>query len=459
MASVKDVAEAGGGGPAADVVVIGGGAAGLTAALRAAEAGARVLLLNAHPQLGLKILMSGGTRCNVTHREVIEGDFNGGSRHVVARILRAFPVAATLEWFSGLGVALQLEESGKYFPATNDARTILDALVGAAERAGAHLRGGARVVRLERRAGRAGYRLGVQRVADSNPFSAAVAGYREGTWPLPEVESDEWVEAQAVVLATGGLSFPRTGSDGTGYALATALGHTLVPPVPALTPLVGKDALCGSAQGLTVEAELTLRAGAARAAVVRGSLLVTHFGFSGPAALDLSRHWLRAEGSDDRRLTANFAPGQTRESLLARWHDKVAEAPYSTVRRFLLHLVPERLAEILTAEAGLAPATRLDQVPRERRSALADLVVARPLAVTGTLGYEKAECTAGGVPLSEVDSSTLESRVSPGLFLCGEVLDVEGRLGGFNFQWAWSSGTVAGWAAGRAASKETTARP
>jgi predicted flavoprotein YhiN len=434
---------------AADVVVVGAGAAGLTAALRAAEAGARVLLLNAHSRPGLKVLMSGGTRCNVTHRQVGERDFHGGSPHVVARILRAFPVDATLAWFAGLGVELKLEETGKYFPVTDDAHTVLEALLGAAGRAGVQVACGARVVRLERiAAAGGGYRLGVQRVTDSNAFSPAVAGYREGAWPLPAGEPGEWVATRAVVLATGGLSFPRTGSDGTGYALAASVGHTLVPPVPALTPLSGSDPLCTAAQGLTADAELALWVGGRREVAVRGSLLVTHFGFSGPAALDLSRHWLRAEGRGDRVVAANFVPGETRESLLAAWLAKFAEAPYSTVRRFLVHRVPERLGEILCAEAGVEPGVQVSQVARGKRAALIERVCARPLVVTGTLGYEKAECTAGGVPLAEVGSSTLESRRAPGLYLCGEILDVEGRLGGFNFQWAWSSGTVAGRAAG-----------
>jgi hypothetical protein len=203
-----------------------------------------------------------------------------------------------------------------------------------------------------------------------------------------------------------------------------------------------------------VDAELSLRVGGQRVVVVRGSLLVAHFGFSGPAALDLSRHWLRAAEHGPRQVTVNFLPGETRESLLAAWLAKVSEAPYTTVRRFLVRRLPERLIEILCAESGAVPTQRLDQVPREKRSALIERVCARPLAITGTLGYEKAECTAGGVPLSEVDPSTLESRKSPGLYLCGEILDVEGRLGGFNFQWAWSSGTVAGRAAGKAALAE-----
>ena len=429
------------------VAVVGAGAAGLTAALRAAEAGARVTLLNAHPKVGLKILMSGGTRCNVTHREVSERDFHGGSRPFVARVLRAFTVDQTLAWFAALGVELKLEETGKYFPVTDDALTVLDALVGATSRAGVALEHGARGVRLEPIA-RGGFRLGVQTVGNASAFdSGAVAATRCGRWPLPSVEPDRWIETDRVVLATGGLSFPRTGSDGTGYALVTALGHTLEPPVPALTPLTADDPWCRDAQGVTVEAALALRAGGRKVATTRGSLLFAHFGYSGPAALDLSRHWHRADGSGGRMVEASLAPGETPESMTRAWLDAGREGPRRTARRWLAERVPERLADLLCRDGGVEPGERLSQVVRARRDALIRLLTTRPLPIAGTLGYEKAEVTAGGVRLAEVNPSTLESRVVSGLHLCGEILDVEGRLGGFNFQWSWSSGTVAGRAA------------
>jgi predicted flavoprotein YhiN len=428
--------------------VVGAGAAGLTAAIASAGAGARVVLLNAHPRIGLKILMSGGTRCNVTHREVTERDYWGGSRTFVRRVLRAFPPDRTLEWLEALGVELKLEETGKYFPVTDDADTVLEALLRATREAGVEIQPGARVVRLERASDPPGYVLGIQAVKSAAVFGGgAVARRGEEHWLVPPGEPDRWLEADRVILATGGLSFPRTGSDGVGYALGEALGHTIEPPVPALTPLASEDSLCRAAQGMTLEVELSLWVDGKRVEKTHGSMVIAHFGYSGPAALDLSRHFLRAAG--ERRVTACFAPGETAESLTRGWVDAATHAPERTARRHLARWLPERLAERLSEEAGVDPSVRVGQVPRERRSALLSRVVARDLGVTGTLGYEKAEVTAGGVPLSEVDPSTLESRVSPGLFLCGEILDVDGRLGGFNFQWSWSSGTVAGMAAGR----------
>jgi hypothetical protein len=439
------------------VLVIGAGAAGLTAALRAAEAlpaaravraaeavraadaGPSVTLWNAHPRPGLKILMSGGTRCNVTHAEVTERDFRGGSRPFVARVLRALPANAARAWLESLGVPLKLEATGKYFPITDDAHTVLEALLAAARAAGVACEWGRRAVRLERSDG--GFRAGYQTVRDANAFRPVEAGFGRREWPLPAMAPEGWVEADRVVLATGGLSFPRTGSDGSGYALAAGLGHTVVPPVPALAPLVSNDPICAALQGTTVEAELSLQSGPQEARAC-GSLLFTHFGYSGPAALDLSRHWHRA-ASDERCVVASLLPGVTREHLLEEWR-AAALARAASLRRLLRDRLPARLLEFLCQECELRPGDLVSQVPRQGRARFLDRLLARPLGVNGTLGFEKAECTAGGVSLSEVNPSTLESRLAPGLYLCGEILDVEGRLGGFNFQWAWSSGTVAG---------------
>jgi hypothetical protein len=426
------------------VAVVGAGAAGLTAAIRAAEAGAAVTLLNAHPKIGLKVLMSGGTRCNVTHREVTERDYHGGSRPFVRRVLVRFTVEETLAWFDALDVPLKLEETGKYFPVTDDAQTVLDALLGAVRAAGVEVRTGARVVRLERGTGGSGFRLGIQDVADSAAFAAEVRAQDVQEWPLPVVAPNRWLEADAVVLATGGLSFPRTGSDGTGYALAAALGHSIEPPCPALTPLTSGERLCRILQGVSIETELRLRAGGVEVASVAGPLLFTHFGYSGPAVLDLSRHWLRAAGHGDREVLASFLPGIHAEDLDEYFVNLGGKEPKLTLRRALARLIPERFADEVILESKAMPVMALSQAPRPVRQAVVANVMRRPLRVTGSLGYEKAEVTAGGVRLAAVDPATLESRVVPGLHFCGEMLDVEGRLGGFNFQWAWSSGTVAG---------------
>ena len=393
--------------------------------------------------------MSGGTRCNVTHKQVTEKDFNGGSRPFVARVLRAFTVEQTLAWFAELGVALKLEDTDKYFPESDDAQTVLDALMARVAAAGVKVESGARVIRLERAgddASPAPFRIGVEDIPDTMALGVTgVARAGQLDWPLPARKPQLWIEADRVIIATGGLSFPRTGSDGTGYALLTALGHSMEPPIPALTPLAAEDPWCSELQGLTCEVALRLLVEGKAVAEVRGSLLFAHFGYTGPAALDLSRHWLRArESGKERKVMASFIPGAREETLLNAWIEMAPHDPRATVRSMLTGQLPERLITIICREAGIDAAKMLSQISKEGRARLARMIVARDMPVSGVLGYEKAEVTAGGVKLAEVNPSTLESRVVPGLYLCGEVLDVEGRLGGFNFQWGWSSGSVAG---------------
>lgn len=437
-----------------DVAVVGAGAAGLMAAITAAEAGARVVLYNSHAQIGLKILMSGGTRCNVTHAQVDAAAFHGGSRNVVARILREFPAEATRRWFEGIGVPLKEEPGGKLFPVSDTARTVLTALMGRCDALGVRLRAGVRVTSVVARAG--------------GGFDVAA--------------TDGGCAARRAVLTTGGLSFPKTGSDGSGYGLARALGHSLVETIPALTPICLSGDLHTRLMGLTVPAALLLWEGPRRSVIRAGSLLFTHFGLSGPAALDMSRHWQRADPAT-RRLTAHLLPrGAGREiaaaeaarlglpagsrdlseaeaadaeagrlperaELEAAWLAAAAAGTRATPQSHFAPGLPQRLVRELAVDAGVDPAAPLAGVAREARRALLDRLVALPLAVSGTRGYAKAEVTAGGVPLAEVDPRTMESRVCPGLHLAGEILDVDGRLGGYNFQWAWSSGRVAGRAA------------
>jgi len=404
-----------------DVAVVGGGAAGLFAALFAARGGAQVVLLDGARRLGAKILVSGGGRCNVTNARVAPEDFWLPRSGALAAVLRAFAVERTLAFFQQAGVALHEEERGKLFPDSNRARSVLDALVGAAREAGVRVATGARVTAVER-AG-TGFRV----VSGSGTLAAA-----------------------RVVLATGGMSLPKSGSDGFGYALARRLGHSLVAPVPALEPLVAAGRLHAELSGVSLEAALTVRVEGRRAVNVRGPLLLTHFGVSGPAALDASRFWRRAEAEGrERRVTLSLVPGQTPESADAWLQRQRAERPRASLGAALAGVLPASVADAVVAERGLGPALRLDQLRRGDRLALAAALAERPLEVTGGRGWNHAEVTSGGVPLAELDAGTLGSKRCPGLHLAGEIVDVDGRLGGFNFQWAWASGFVAGTGAAR----------
>ena len=406
-----------------DVIVVGAGAAGLATAIftRRRRPEGSVLLLDGAKKPGAKILVSGGGRCNVTNTVVTARDYRGGPPPIVRRVLRALTVADTVRFFADAGVALHEEPDGKLFPDSNSARQVLDALLEQAAASGVELRASHRVVN-------------VQKTDD---------GFRV-------VTNAGELAARRVVLATGGMSLPKSGSDGAGYALARALGHTVVPTTPALAPLVlssngeNASAVHGTWSGIAQQVILTLRTGGSVATRQTGSMLWTHFGISGPAALDLSRHWLRArlEGRD-AEATANLTPELGFESLEGFWLEQARHRPRAMLGTILATKIPAAVAEGVLAGLGIDASTTLASVTRDDRRRLTHALTAWPIPIVDSRGWNFAEATAGGIPLQEIDPSTMESRCRSGLYLAGEMLDVDGRLGGFNFQWAWSSAAVA----------------
>jgi len=403
------------------IVVIGAGAAGLMAGIAAARQAPdlEVVVLDGATRLGAKILIAGGGRCNVTHCAVSERDFHGSTPAAIRRILRAFDVEATRAFFAAQGVTLKQEATGKLFPVSDKARDVLDALVGAARTAGVTLQHPQRVV-------------GVH-ASDDGRF---VVETSQGT-RLP---------AGAVVLATGGRSVPKTGSDGAGYGLARDLGLPLTPRIfPALVPLRLPDGhLLRSLSGLSTEVRLVVASSTGRHLhAVTGSMLCTHQGLSGPAVLDVSRVWQAALADDPgTALLVSWLPDASPEDLDRRFQQHGARP----MRRALSPPLPERLAEAVCQLAEVDPDQSAATLTRDARRRLVATATAWRAPVTGTRGFEVAEVTAGGVPLSAL-TGELEARHCRGLFVCGELCDVDGRIGGFNFQWAWASGTVAGRAA------------
>jgi predicted Rossmann fold flavoprotein len=409
----------------ADVVIVGAGAAGLATAVFTARQAPqlRVLCVDGATRIGAKILVSGGSRCNVTNRIVTERDYWGGSARVVRAVLRAFPAPRAAAFFEELGVPLHEEEDGKLFPDSNRARTVLDALLTETSRAGVLLRTGARVTRIDGAEGRFHVR------ADSLCYDAA-----------------------AVVLATGGRSLPKTGSDGFGYELARRFGHGCVDTTPALAPLVLNGDAHAALTGVSHRATLTI--GAVR---LDGALLWTHFGLSGPVALNASRHWHRARlGGEAAAVMVNVCPGETFESLDAWFREQERERPRALVATTLATRLPAAVAEAWIDRAAVPRDVTMAHLPRDARRRLIHALIATPLDVRDSRGYNYAEVTAGGVPLEEIDPARMESRRQRGLYLVGEILDVDGRLGGFNFQWAWSSAWVAAQAIARAPDRATT---
>jgi predicted Rossmann fold flavoprotein len=409
---------------AVDLVIVGAGAAGFAAAIFSAEemGERRIVLLDGAKTLGAKILVSGGGRCNVTHEAVTATDFFG-NRNIIKNILAAFSVDQTIAWFASMGVELKREETGKLFPTTDKARTVLNALITRCRALGVDIHPDHRVTAIERN-------------------EASASGF------IVHYNQDRlWTKK--VVLATGGRSLPKSGSDGAGYAFARGLGHSMTATVPALVPLVLEDTMFHRAlSGLSQEVELSTVVKGKPVDSRKGSLLWTHFGVSGPVAMDTSRFWTWArEHGDKAEVHANFLADQNPEQLRQWFTEAVRRHPRKSLVKTLALVVPERFGEALCQQVACDPQRAIAQVTRVERDRLVAALTRLPLPVKTDRGWNYAEVTAGGVPLEEVNFRTMESKLVPGLYLIGEILDCDGRIGGFNFHWAWATGYLAGRAA------------
>ena len=446
-----------------DLAIIGAGAAGLMAAIfagRNALPGTKIVLLDGAKKIGAKILIAGGGRCNVTHDVVYPADYFGGSsNNTVKKILKSFSVSETVEFFRELGVELKREDTGKLFPTTDKARTVLDALLKAVRDAGVELRKESRVLKIERwdrlpacRHGEAGNESDLNEITDS----ALQTNDRRDAHPTSayafkiHIDHQLPLTAKRVILATGGKALPDTGSDGFGYNLAKHLGHTVTNTWPALVPLVLQDNHWLTAlSGITLDVELTLSGKTGKTLYKQaGPMLLAHFGLTGPAAMDISRHLRDYPEHAPRKLTANLLPGETFEQLDQDLLDMTRKHPTRTVTALLKRRLPDRFAEaLLDRFLGIALDLPLSRLSKDDRKALCHALTALPLPVVGDRGFKYAEVTAGGVPMVEVQTATMASKPCAGLYLCGEILDVDGRIGGYNFQWAWCTGRLAGLAA------------
>jgi predicted Rossmann fold flavoprotein len=401
-----------------DVVVLGAGAAGLLAAGRAAELGARTLLLEKNRKPGVKILMSGGTRCNLTHatdnRGIVEAF--GPPGRFLHSALAALGVQQTIELFEVEGVATKVEETGKVFPVSNKAADVLDALLRRLHRSGATLALG-------------------EPVLDLRPGEAGLAV----TTP------QRVVTAARVILTTGGRSYPGSGTTGDGYRLAAAFGHAIVTPRPALTPIRAAVPWVAELRGVTLpDVWLRVREGETVLAARRGSLLFAHFGLSGPVALDVSRVISGHPHPEALQVELDLLPALAESALDENLRTESASSGKKLLAGVLPAEVPRRLAEQAVVLAGMPAGRKAAALSKADRGRLVQAVKRLRLPVAGTLGFEKAEVTAGGVDLAEVDSRTMRSKRTPQLFIAGEVLDLDGPIGGYNFQAAFSTGWLAG---------------
>jgi predicted Rossmann fold flavoprotein len=405
-----------------NVVVVGAGAAGLLAAIRAAEAGGRTLLLEKNHKPGVKILMSGGTRCNLTHatdnRGIVEAFGRPG--RFLHSALAALSVDETIAFFEEEGVPTKIEETGKVFPVSNKATDVLAALLRRLERSGATLALGEPATGIEH----------------------AEAGFTLKT-------SQRTLAARRLVLTTGGQSYPGCGTTGDGYGFAASFGHTIIRPRPALVPIIVADSWVAELRGVTLpDVRVRILEGNVRLAERQGSLLFAHFGMSGPVILDVSRVVSGHERPGALVLEIDFLPSVSESELNDCLCQRTAEFAKKQLASLLPAALPRRLAELLLVQAGLPADRKAAAFGRHDRGRLVHEIKHLRLPITGTLGFRKAEVTAGGVDLDEVDSRTLQSKIRADLFVAGEVLDLDGPIGGYNFQAAFSTGWLAGTIAG-----------
>jgi predicted Rossmann fold flavoprotein len=401
-----------------DVVVLGAGAAGLMAAIHAAERGRRTLLLEKNRKAGVKILMSGGTRCNITHdcdnRGIVQA--YGPPGKFLHSALAALSVQQTIALFEAEGVATKIEETGKVFPVSNKAIDVLDALLRRLRRSGATLA-------LEEPA------TDLRKTGDQ--FEIATP--------------QRLVTCPRVILTTGGQSYPGSGTRGDGYAWAARFGHTIVPPRPALVPLTVRADWVGELRGVTLgDVEVRVLEQAKPLLARRGGFLFAHFGLSGPAPLDVSKAVSRHANPESLELELDFLPAKPEAELDEFLRSESLASGKKQLAVVLSELLPRRLCDTLLTLAGQPADRRAAGLSKGDRQRLVQRIKHMRLPVRGTLGFEKAEVTSGGVSLDEVDSRTMESKLCPGLYLAGEVLDLDGPIGGYNFQAAWSTGWLAG---------------
>lgn len=402
-----------------DVIVVGGGAAGMFAAIQAASDGAKVLLFEPNDRLGKKLYITGKGRCNVTNhcswQEVLK-NVPRNSRFLYSA-LSGFPPEQTEAFFEDRGCALKVERGNRVFPVSDRSASVIDVLRGALRETGVAVRQ-ARVTELLTENGR-------------------ISGVRtdRGSFAAP-----------AVILATGGKSYPATGSTGDGYRLAAVLGHSIVPPVGSLVPLVEDGHFCERMQGLALKnIRIRLLDESGKSVFEEfGELLFTHFGLSGPVILSASAHM---EAKKRYTVSIDLKPALDEEKLDARILRDFSENQNRNFENALSGLFPKTMIPVIIERSGIHGWEKVNSVTKAQRRALLELTKHFTVQIAGLRPVEEAIITSGGVSVQEVSPKTMESKLVPGLYFAGEILDIDAYTGGFNLQIAWATAFAAGHAA------------
>jgi len=403
------------------LIVIGGGAAGMIAAWRASLSGSSVVLLEKNPHLGIKILISGGGKCNITNGSDIKTmlkQFQTNESRFLKYAFHEFSNTDLVELLHTEGIETYTRDNGKVFPKSHDAEDVVSALRRLMEKEGVE-------IRLQ------------QPVKEIRPLD-------DGTFTV--ISGKRIHIAEKVIVATGGASYRKTGTTGDGYRWMQDLGHTIVPVRPALTPIILSPLPASTWQGTPIrDCELLALCGSSIVSRWKGDVLITHFGISGPATLEVSRKaFLEFEQGKKVDMCVDFFPEYTPEQLNEKIVDEIKQNPSRSILTFIEQLVPQRLAEYLLTVVSVLFAKKLNQISKSERTSVVKTLKQLPLGTVKDIPLDRGEVTAGGVALNEVDYTSMESNIQKGLYLCGEILDIAGPVGGYNLQAAFSTGFVAG---------------
>ncbi|ARU62173.1 aminoacetone oxidase family FAD-binding enzyme [Tumebacillus avium] len=406
-----------------DCIVIGGGPSGLMAAISAGLHGAKVLLLEKGDKLGRKLLISGGGRCNVTNNKDTDELIKHipGNGRFMHGPFSVFDNRDIISFFENLGIKLKEEDRGRMFPVSDKAKSVLDALL---------------------------RKMDELDITIKTTTPVAHVRYEDGHVAGVQLRGGGSFDSKSVIIAVGGMSVPKTGSTGDGYAWAREAGHTITELYPTEVPIKSKELWIRDLQGLSLrQIVLTvLNAKGKKVIEHEGDMIFTHFGISGPAVLRCSQFVVKElkKGGNTVQMLLDLLPDKRLDEVQNELYKLAENEPKKAFKNVIKGYIPERMIPLYLSKAGLQEDTTFANLPKKPLTELAGLLKALPIAATGTLSIEEAFITGGGVHLKEVTPSTMQSKLMPGLFFCGEVLDLHGYTGGFNITVAFSTGYVAG---------------
>lgn len=401
-----------------NIAIVGGGASGMMAGLIASQNTDSIILIEKNPELGRKILATGNGRCNLTNKNTNKSYYHGGDSDFIEKVLNQFDQSKTMRFFEDLGLFLKEENLGRIFPRSDEASSVVEAL------------------RYELQKNHVEMVLGnqVRKLA------------QEGETHLFEIllQNNHKIYAKKLILTTGGQSAAHLGTTGDAYFWLKSLGHSITPLYPALTPLETAEIWPKELQGLKIEAKVTTTIDNKPIFKKTGDLLFTHFGVSGPAAMAQAGSFSPFLGKNEIKIHLDLFPNEDAKQIDQILQNFINGNGAKQIKNTLSGLIPSRLAPVLLSNLNINPDKKSAEVSKSDRISLSHYLKDIDLTITNTKSFKEAQVTHGGVNLDEVNATTLESKIVPNLYLAGEVLDVDGDSGGFNLQWAWSSGHLAG---------------